>query len=66
MCTALQLQYDYIQSWELCLFAPSALLMLTGAFVYTVFGRHDAVDFDAEDDTPFEWEARLGFKPKEP
>ena len=35
--------------------------MVTDAAVYTLLGRNDAVDFDAQDDSPFEWEARLRF-----
>eukprot|EP00798_Chlamydomonas_sp_ICE-L_P006488 gene6488-3124_t len=52
--------YDQTQSWELCLFLPSAILMISGAFVYVVFGENDFVDFDAPNaNAPFKWEVKL-------
>ena len=47
------------RSWELALFAPSALLLVAGAGAYTLFCSNDPVDYDQEDDSPFPWEVRL-------
>ena len=50
---------DQTGSWELSLFAPSIFFLTTGALVYTLQGSNDAVDFDAEDDSPFRFESGL-------
>jgi len=47
------------RSWDLALFLPSAAIMTTGAVVFTLFSKHDQIDFDAMDNSPFPWEAKL-------
>lgn len=44
--------YDWTQNWGLSLFAPSAVLLLTGAIAYVVYGKHEFEDFDAAPDEP--------------
>eukprot|EP00798_Chlamydomonas_sp_ICE-L_P016884 gene16884-23159_t len=46
-------------SWELSLFAPSAVFMTIGAGVFTAFGSHEQIDFDAADNSPFAFEAKF-------
>jgi ACS family sodium-dependent inorganic phosphate cotransporter len=58
--------YDVTQSWEASLFAPSALCMLTGALVYTLYAENKPVDFDSLDNSPFAWEKWLPKLPKLP
>lgn len=58
--------YDLTQSWEASLFAPSALCMLSGALVYTLYAENQPVDFDSLDNSPFLWEKWLPKLPKLP
>ncbi|KAG2487853.1 hypothetical protein HYH03_013570 [Edaphochlamys debaryana] len=51
--------FEATQSWELALFLPSAFFMTTAAAVYCLYGRNEAVDFDAADNRPFAWEEKL-------
>ncbi|MEW5319014.1 MAG: hypothetical protein WDW38_010191 [Sanguina aurantia] len=45
--------FEQTQSWELSLFAPSMLLMVVGAIIYTLGCRNELVDFDSLDNSPF-------------
>lgn len=47
------LLYDITDDWQLSLFLPSASLLVAGAAVYISQSEHDAVDFDALDNSPF-------------
>ena len=57
---------DHTQNWGLALFAPSAVFMVAGAAVYTLFCTNEQVDFDAADNSPFAWEAALPKLPSWP
>lgn len=58
--------YDWTGSWETALFLPSAGFMLSAAAVFVAVTKHDRVDFDARDSSPFGWEPRLPTLPKLP
>ncbi|MEW5305543.1 MAG: hypothetical protein WDW36_008077 [Sanguina aurantia] len=45
--------FEQTQSWELSLFAPSMILMVVGAIIYTLGCRNEPVDFDSLDNSPF-------------
>ena len=45
--------YDTTDDWSLSLLLPSAALLLGGAVVYITQSQHDAIDFDAQDNSPF-------------
>ncbi|KXZ49968.1 hypothetical protein GPECTOR_18g125 [Gonium pectorale] len=51
--------FEHTQSWEVALFLPSAFFMVTAAFAYTLWGRNEPIDFDAADNSPFRFEARI-------
>jgi len=51
--------YDATGEWSLALFMPSAVLMVIGAVVYTTLASNDPIDFDAADNSPFQWETEL-------
>ena len=48
---------DATNSWPLALFAPSVIVMLSGAYVFGVYGRGHEVQFT--DNRPFEFEKYL-------
>jgi len=58
--------YDTTHSWEAALFAPSMLCMVAGAVVYTLWASNAPTDFDAADNSPFAWEAKLPKLPQLP
>ena len=53
---------DQTQSWELALFLPSAVCMVAGAVVYLAHGRNELIDFDSQDNRPFEIEAAFSWR----
>lgn len=51
--------YDKTESWEAALFLPSAFFMATAAIAYTFGVKNEQIDFDAADNSNFQWENRV-------
>lgn len=51
--------FQSTHSWDQALFAPCTALLALGMLVYTLGSRHEPIDFDAADNSPFAFEVPL-------
>ena len=50
--SAVGMLLDATGSWDAALFLPSMALMVTGSVCFTLLGRNEPIDFDAQDNSP--------------
>ena len=50
--SAVGMLLDATGSWDAALFLPSMALMVAGSVCFTLLGRNEPIDFDAQDNSP--------------
>jgi len=57
--SAVGILFDATHSWDAALFLPNVAFLAAGSACFTLFGRHEPIDFDAADNSPFWFEGLL-------